>query len=187
MPAPALNMNAVKNGSRINRLILGNWPKALNRVQRFSRQYREMLEKEVVARHGEVSLLSAHLIDAACQHEATRQVCRWILRERWDRLKPADIERNSLTMGSATDRRNAAVAKLELGAAPADPWSVLDSQRSLSPPEASADEADAGEEPKSGDLDGDSAGDGRTAAPATAEPPSGPNAGESFTGPLNEE
>ena len=153
MAAPFKNTNSIKNGSRICRVILGNWPAALNRVQRFTRQYRELLEQEVVARHDSVDVMAAHWVDAACQHEATRQVCRWILRERWTEMDPADIERNAKAMADSTDKRNAAVARLGLDTPDSDPWSILDASRPETADSRLVDESLADKAEPSGESD----------------------------------
>ena len=172
MAAPLKNMNALRNGSRVCRLILGTWPSCLNRVQRFTRQYRETLEHEVVASHGSVDIMAAHLIDAACQHEATRQVCRWILRQRWDELSPADIERNTKSMADSTDKRNAAVARLGLEQK-VDVWAALD--RTPTAITADGNESADGEHDRQNATDdavaGSACDEGNADEPEDLEPP----------------
>jgi len=127
--APMGNMSAVKNGTRLNRLVLGNLPKALYRVQRYAREYRRGLEAAVAEVHnGEVSLTHAHHIDAACTHEQHCQVCRWLLRERITTMSTSDIRECSKQMATSKDARNKAVSLLAIDKPPQDPWMVLDAE-----------------------------------------------------------
>lgn len=108
-------LSALKNGSRISRLALGELPKSMFRVTRYAREYRRTLEDAVCAVHGnEVDLTRAHLIDAACTHEQHAQVCRWLLRERLDKMSTADIRECSKQIASSKDARNRAVEQLQL-------------------------------------------------------------------------
>ena len=113
--APQGNRNALINGSRIQRLALGQLPKDMSRVTRYCRSYRLALEAAVASVHGgEVDLVKAHLIDAAATHEQHAQVCRWLLRQRIGKMSTSDIRECSKQIAGAKDARNRAVAALQL-------------------------------------------------------------------------
>jgi hypothetical protein len=114
MGAPKGNLNAARNGSRIARLTLGNLPPSMLQIQRGSRVYRRELEDLAVEARGEVNLFDAHLIDEAATAECHASVCRWLLRERLDKMTPADIRQTSAEIVKAKTQRNAAVRRLRL-------------------------------------------------------------------------
>ena len=114
MAAPLQNLHAAKNGTRITRLIVGNLPKPLHRVQRFVLQYRRTLEDAVIEVRNEVGLIDAHVIDAACKHEQHAGVCRHLLRQKIETMSVADVRECSKQIATATDARNKAVRELQL-------------------------------------------------------------------------
>ena len=111
---PKGNLNGAKSGTQLYRLVVGNLPAKLVRVQRYVRLYRRNLEDATMEVHNEVGMMHAHHIDAAVQHEQHCQVCRWLLRERIDKMSTADIRECSKQMASSKDARNRAVALLNL-------------------------------------------------------------------------
>lgn len=108
------NLNAVKNGTRLTRLILGELPANMHRQIVQARAYRRMLEDLVMTRHGEVNATKAHLIDEATQAEVHASVCRWLLRSRIETMSTSDIARCSEQVLKAKTIRNKAVERLEL-------------------------------------------------------------------------
>jgi len=119
MPAPKGNINAVKSGNRIQgiiRLTLGELPGTMRRQLSSARKYRRDLENAVVAVKGEVNLNDAHLIDLATNAETHASVCRWLMRERLDKMSTNDVLACSREILKAKEARNRAFAKLNLDA-----------------------------------------------------------------------
>ena len=108
------SMNAIKNGTSLKRLVVGQLPAKMVRVQRYARQYRRELEEAVASAHGAVDLTQAHLIDAAASHEAHAAICRWLLREKLPTMSVSDIRECSKQIATAKDARNKAVIGLDL-------------------------------------------------------------------------
>lgn len=111
------NLNRAVHGARIMRLTVGELPRDLLRVKRTARKYRRDLEAAVAERHGEVSLVHAHEIDAAVGHEAHAAICRWLFCNRWDKMTVQDILACSKAIANAKDARNRIVRGLGLDAA----------------------------------------------------------------------
>src|SRR5262245_59686870 len=72
------NTNALRNGTRIERLTLGDLPDRMRRHLATARHYRRTLEQLVLATKGEVSLIDAHWIDEAASAEIHSGICRWL-------------------------------------------------------------------------------------------------------------
>ena len=64
---PKGNLNAAKNGSRLNRrrLVVGELPTKMVSVKREAQKYRRDLEVAVLDAKDEISVVDCHLIDAA--------------------------------------------------------------------------------------------------------------------------
>ena len=75
-------LNAVKNGSRLRPLNIGDMPKLLERVERAAREYRRYLEAAVLEARGEISHICAHWIDEAVSWSIHADICRWLLRQK---------------------------------------------------------------------------------------------------------
>lgn len=114
MAAPRFNLNATKNGTRLARLTIGELPAQLLSVKRECRAYRRGMEEEVTRVYGEVSVTNAHLIDTATQALMHVGICRWILRNRWEKMDPNDIMACSKEMLRAKETRDKAVHALAL-------------------------------------------------------------------------
>ena len=65
MSAPPANLNAAKNGTRLNRLVVGELPPKLKSIKREARAYRRALEAETLLALGEIDVAAAHAIDTA--------------------------------------------------------------------------------------------------------------------------
>lgn len=115
------NINSVRNGSRVMRLVSGELPAALSRVKRNGRRYKQALEAECVARHKGVDLVQAHHIDAAATHELRAMILRWVLINKWDTLTAKEIVAITTNIALAKDARNKALAELDLAVDP-DDW-----------------------------------------------------------------
>ncbi|MBI2807929.1 MAG: hypothetical protein HYX68_23340 [Planctomycetes bacterium] len=141
MGAPIGNVNASKNGTRIDRrrLTIGELPRELLSARREARAYRRDLESATLAAIGEISVMGAHVIDTACAATIHASVCRWLLRFRLDVMTPADILACSRELVKAKQARDAAVRQLGLDAPPPAPWVMIDA----TPPAVQDDAPDA--------------------------------------------
>jgi hypothetical protein len=118
MPAKEGNLNRATNGSRLKgmiaRLNLGELPGTLRGQLSTARKYRRDLELAVAATKGEVNLWDAHLIDECTKAECHASLCRYLLRDRWERMSENDIMTASREILKAVGVRNRAFAKLGL-------------------------------------------------------------------------
>lgn len=122
MSAKNNNLNAVKNGARISRLTIGELPSKMKRQLQAARKYRRELEELVFTHHGEVNVTHAHLIDEAVHAEVHAATCRWLLRNRFEKMSTADITRCSEQVLKSKTIRNKAVERLQLDVEPESPW-----------------------------------------------------------------
>lgn len=125
MPGPKFNLNSVRNGRRIVRLVVGELPGRLDFIKREARAYRVALEETTADVHGEVDLVAAHAIDTASASQQHAAVCRWIMRHRFAEMTTADLLACSREMVLAKERRDRAVNRLQLGKSPTDPLDAL--------------------------------------------------------------
>lgn len=125
---PLANINASANGSRISRLTLGELPNKMRRQLQNARKYRRYLESLCVDAHGEVNATHAHLIDEAAAAEVHASICRWLLRQRLEKMSTSDITRCSEQIMKAKTVRNKAIERLKLNAPPPDPWATIDAR-----------------------------------------------------------
>ena len=116
------SMNAVKNGTRLTRLVLGELPNTMRRQLQSARKYRRALEALVVEAKEEIGVLDAHLIDEATGAEVHASVCRWLLRTRLEDMSVSDVRGCSEQIMKARTTRNRAVERLDLDAKPPSPW-----------------------------------------------------------------
>ena len=118
MPAPKGNLNAIRNTTRlpIRRLVVGEFPAALNSVKIEGRKYRRALEDAVLDVHGEVTIMAAHWIDSASAATVHCGVCRWLLRQKIDTMTTADILSCSREMVRAKQSRDRCLVLLKLDA-----------------------------------------------------------------------
>jgi hypothetical protein len=127
MAAPHGNLNGLKNGRRMARLVLGELPKPLFRVKMQVRNYRRQLEDEVTLRHGSVGVTHAHFIDTAVTAEQHAAICRWLLNQRMSEMSTADVLSCSGQILKSKDVRNRAIARLDLdGKRGDDGWQMLE-------------------------------------------------------------
>lgn len=124
--APKKNINALRTGRNIqaSRLVVGELPLSMIAVQRESRKYRRDLEACVLDAKGVIDVTDMHLIDTASAATMQAAICRWLLRNRMDKMSPADIRGCTGDVVKAKKDRDAAVKALKLDAPPPDPWSV---------------------------------------------------------------
>ena len=114
MAAPKFNLNAIRNGTRLVRLTVGELPTKLQSVKREGRRYRVCLEDAVTEAHGEVSVMAAHNIDTATQGMIHAGICRWLLRDRIEKMSASDILATSREMLKAKETRDRSVKALGL-------------------------------------------------------------------------
>ena len=119
---PKGNLNNAKNGTRLERLTLGELPKTMRVQQSAVRKYRRALESLVTDAKGQVSTTDAHLIDEATTAEVHAAICRWLLRTRIDKMTVGDVARCSEQVVKAKHARNCAVSALHLDAPTPAPW-----------------------------------------------------------------
>jgi len=117
-------LNAVKNGTSLTRLTLGELPTTMRRQTQAARKYRRSLEALVMAAKGEVNATAAHLIDEAAAAEVHASVCRWLLRTRLEKMSVSDVARCSEQIVKAKTMRNRAVERLKIDAPPPAPWAI---------------------------------------------------------------
>ena len=116
MAAPKHNLNALKNGTRLRRLVVGELPRQLNYVKVAARRYRRALESEVIATHGEITVTNAHAIDTATAATLHCGICRWVLREKIVMMGTNDVLACSRELLKGKQTRDAAVRRLHLDA-----------------------------------------------------------------------
>ena len=116
------SMNHVKHGGALSRLTLGELPTVMRRQMQTVRKYRRVLEQAVMDVKNEVDLLDAHLIDEACAAEIHTRFCRWLLRNRLEKVTPGEITKCSESALRAKTIRNRAIARLGLNTPPPAPW-----------------------------------------------------------------
>ena len=147
MGAPKHNANAMKNGTRLMRLlVLGELPECMRRVSDHVLLYRRRLEAETfhasdanvvlpddltpaqryLAIEAELTTTQKHLIHEASVNQQHAGICKWLLRERIDTMTVSDIASCSREITRAAAQRNRAVSQLRLDVRPADPWAALD-------------------------------------------------------------
>ena len=121
---PVGNLNSVRNGANLTRLVLGELPQTMRRQTQTARKYRRALEVQVAEVKGEVNTVDAHLIDEAVTAEMHAAVCRWLLRTRLDKMTVSDIARCSEQILKSKTIRNRAIERLGLDAPPPSPWII---------------------------------------------------------------
>ncbi len=162
--APPKNTNALKNGKKSYRLVIGEMPDTMRRQQINALRYRRALESEVQLAKGEISLADAHAIDVCTAGEVHSSVCRWLLKTRLKEMTVADVLACSREILRAKETRLKAFGTLKLGKAEAD---TLASLYDLGPDEPLSIAVD---EPDDDDVDDESSPD-PNATDATPECP----------------
>lgn len=114
MAPPNGNLNRARNGQYLRRLNVGELPAELRAVKREGRRYRRELEAETLRQCGEITTTAAHAIDTAAAATIHAGVCRWLLRQRLDKMTTADILNCSREITKAKQARDAAVKSLGL-------------------------------------------------------------------------
>lgn len=123
--APKGNFNALKVGSDVRRLTVGELPKTMTTIKREGRAYRRDLEAAVVKAKGEVNLTDSHLIDTAAAATIQAGICRWLLRHKIEDMNTSDVRGCSGDIVKAKERRDAAVRALALDVQP-EPMKLSD-------------------------------------------------------------
>jgi hypothetical protein len=93
---------------------VGHLGKTFRRARDNATEYRRFLEAETMTAHGEIGVVRAHLIDAAAGFELHGGVCRWIIRNRLDKMSPLDVANVSAQLAKCRVERNRAVMALGL-------------------------------------------------------------------------
>lgn len=122
------NINSVRNGVSLvknrPRLTVGELPLPMISVKREARKYRRELEAEVLRVKGVIGLTDAHHIDTAAAATTTAGICRWVLRNRFDSMKTADIMSCTQAMTKAKRDRDTAVRMIGLDAKALPAWVI---------------------------------------------------------------
>ena len=120
MAGPMNNLNAIKNGNRLNRMIIGTLPPTMRRQTANARRYRRSLEELVIIQKGEVTVSDAHIIDTCTACELHAAICRWLLRDRMMSMKPTDILACSRNIVMSKESRDRAFRLLKLDKSQSD-------------------------------------------------------------------
>ena len=114
------NMNAIKNGSKLNakRLVVGELPAKMIACKREGRKYRRDLEAEVLDIKGGINTIDCHRIDTAAAATIQAAICRWLLRHKLDDMNTSDIRGCTSDIVRAKERRDSAVRALQLDVKP---------------------------------------------------------------------
>lgn len=107
-------LRRMRNASKIHRLTIGVLPDVMKRQLATARAYRRELEQMVLDAKGEVSLIDAHYIDEAANAEVHGSICRWLLRQRWEKMSVQDVLTCSKELLKSKSVRNTAVERLQL-------------------------------------------------------------------------
>jgi len=111
----SMGLAQLKNGTGFSRLTVGTLPRRMKSLMTSARKYRTELEEVVLDVKGEISPTDAHLIDEAAGAELHAAVCRWLLRERLEKMSPQDIAKCSeQAFLKSKTTRNRAVERLGL-------------------------------------------------------------------------
>lgn len=106
-------------------LAIGRAPHGCQYVFRLIGQFKQALEFAVAAKHGEIGLYHAALIQTACRHEGRAQLLTRWLRKGEAELSYADRLSTLKEIGAASDARDKALKALRLDDAD-DGASILD-------------------------------------------------------------
>jgi len=118
---PKGNDNAARHYLRAGKL-----PAKLQYIEHRINSFRRHLEDEVAAKKGAVNLVDAAAINSACKWERHGVLAQHWLRHEADKLSAGDRLRFSEAIAKASDQRDKNLRLLGLGAAPVDPWDVID-------------------------------------------------------------
>lgn len=125
------SMNALKNGRTLGRtrLTVGELPSKMISVKREGRDYRRNLEGPVMELLGlskpqEIPAMEAHYIDTATAATIHAGICRWLLRNRLEKMSVSDIRGCGDGILKAKQVRDTSVKALanSLDAPPPVPW-----------------------------------------------------------------
>jgi hypothetical protein len=124
-------------------------PKGYRSVAQAVDGFRLQIENAVLERHGEVTILRAAWIGAACDHERGRQFILNRLREVENGGTKQDLATIAAIMKTSAhcaDKRNHALERLGLDAPDDDPWASLNVVPALA-----VERGDGGPDPDEGD------------------------------------
>lgn len=128
MAGSSRRISNAKSGKTLTRLTIGELPATMRRQTQNCRRYRRQLEGLVTDRRGRIDPMDAHLIDEAVQAEVHAAVCRWLLRNRLEKMTVSDIRACSEAILKSKTIRNKAIEALDLAVKPEDPWAVIDAE-----------------------------------------------------------
>lgn len=129
MAPPRYNVNALTNGTRIGdrvtRLTIGELPKQLLGARSEGRAYRRSLEDALIRQGRDVGVVEAHAIDTASSATIHAAICRWLLRQKINKMSPTDILSCSREIVKAKQDRDRAIKTLNLDKRDVDSIEVL--------------------------------------------------------------
>jgi len=104
----------VSREGRVLRLPLSSLPKEHAAVKRVINGFRQLLETEVIDRHGSINASRAGLIQTACRIEQSIKMLERIMKEHWDKLEPLDQANLLDRVGKYSQQRDQSISKLGL-------------------------------------------------------------------------
>lgn len=114
--APKLNGNATKHGLAV---VIGTLPPRFGRLVRQVNDFRKLLEAEVIAQKGELSVVDALLVQSATRIERHCQLCLKWLRDSYEKLTPDQRLAHSRELAASTANRDKIVKQLGIEPLPA--------------------------------------------------------------------
>jgi len=165
--APRGNANRLTHGVR-SYLAIGRLPKGASYIRRTLGLLRTAIESAVQEAHGEISIVSAALVQSAIRHEARCALLTRYLRDHDDSLTLSDRLGVLKQIGDATDSRDRCLRGLDLPSKRnANIWETLYEEQS-SP--TGADEVDVAHPHTSEPTNGANASNGVLEPHSVAEP-----------------
>ena len=127
-PKPG-NKNALKNGSKVNRLnlVIGTLPSRFRTAQKQAREYRRKMVEGIQEAKGDGDLdaLDLHQIDLGAQCTAEESILRQLLRDRHETMKPSEIAALLKQVRDSKQVRIQALRQLRESIIPTNPWEQL--------------------------------------------------------------
>ena len=117
--APVGNTNAIRHG-----LVAGMLPPNCRYIENRLNRFRRLLEAQVIAVHGSVSLTHAAHIQTSLRHERHSMLCQRWLRLEEQNLKASDKIAFSRELAKASTERDKALKELNLDKPPKAPWEL---------------------------------------------------------------
>ena len=129
-PVPTLGEANLRHGMRARslRLLMVALPRKFKFVERFTNSFRQLVESEVLDRHGEITLVHASIIGTVCQIERARRIVERIFADNMGTVAPEKLVEIQCKTVLLSTQRDAALAKLglERNESPSKLWDAID-------------------------------------------------------------